>query len=49
MGDKKENKELARAIILNAAARFMENMEKHMTTRDVLSTAKQWAEWVEGE
>lgn len=44
-----DNKALARAIILDAASRFMADMEKRMTTKDVLSTAQQWARWAEGE
>ena len=42
-----DNKSLARAIILDAASRFMADTEKCMTTKDVLQTAQQWAKWAE--
>lgn len=45
----KNEKALARAIILDAASRFMADMNKRMTTKDVLSTAKEWADWAEGD
>lgn len=43
----KNEKALARAIILEAAARFLKPMERNQTTRDVLNVAKEWAKWAE--
>jgi flagellar hook-associated protein FlgK len=45
----KNSKALSRALILNAASRFMADPQRSMTTQDVLSTAQKWAQWAESE
>jgi hypothetical protein len=54
MDGKKENKELARAITIHAAARLMGEWARagimaSQNEHTTLKIAKLWAEWVEGE